>query len=132
MATLEFETHSSVLPAPAVTASPFRQVGRSARKRLALFRPMTICAASPPIPAVWKSSSATVFEVTVFDLDQYLLRSTHGRVRKFGDRHIQDICREIRYFDASICSWSMAHWAAAAATSIGALPGFCGPRRGSR
>jgi len=43
---------------------------------------------------------SNVFEVTVFDLDQYLLRSTHGRVRKFGDRHILDICREIREFDA--------------------------------
>ncbi|MBV8935101.1 MAG: hypothetical protein JO095_04755, partial [Alphaproteobacteria bacterium] len=41
-----------------------------------------------------------IFEVTVFDLDQYLLRSTHGRVRKFGDRHILDICRTIREFDA--------------------------------
>src|SRR5260370_40437566 len=41
-----------------------------------------------------------IFEVTVFDLDQYLLRSTHGRARKFGDRHILDICREIRDYEA--------------------------------
>src|SRR6202008_4521264 len=41
-----------------------------------------------------------IFEVTVFDLDQYLLRSTHSRVRKFGDRHILDICRDIRDYEA--------------------------------
>ena len=40
-----------------------------------------------------------IFDVTVFDLDQYLLRNTHARVRKFADRHIQDICREIREYD---------------------------------
>src|SRR5262249_8834557 len=41
-----------------------------------------------------------IFDVTVFDLDQFLLRSTHNRVRRFADRHIQDICREIRNYDA--------------------------------
>src|SRR5439155_11586214 len=40
------------------------------------------------------------FEVTVFDLDQYLLRGTHRRVRRLGDRHIKDICRALARFDA--------------------------------
>src|SRR5258705_245173 len=40
-----------------------------------------------------------IFDVTVFDLNQFLLRSTHRRVRKFGDKHIQAICREIRHYD---------------------------------
>ena len=35
----------------------------------------------------------------MFDLDQYLLRGTHRRVRKFGDRHIQEIRREIKDYD---------------------------------
>src|SRR6266581_2668887 len=39
------------------------------------------------------------FDITVFDLDQYLLRSPHRRVRKLADRHIKDICRAIRQFD---------------------------------
>src|SRR5579862_3591642 len=39
------------------------------------------------------------FEITVFDLDQYLLRSAHRRVRKLGDRHIKEICRALRRFD---------------------------------
>ena len=41
-----------------------------------------------------------VFDITVFDLDQYLLRSRHPRVRALGDRHIKEICHEIAGFDA--------------------------------
>src|ERR1700722_415252 len=43
---------------------------------------------------------ADVFDITVFDLDQYLLRSRHPRVRALGDRHIRQICREVAGFDA--------------------------------
>ncbi len=43
---------------------------------------------------------ADVFDITVFDLDQYLLRSTHPRVRVRGNRHIEEICRAIADFDA--------------------------------
>ena len=39
------------------------------------------------------------FDITVFDLDQYLLRSPHRRVRKLADRHIKEICEAIRHFD---------------------------------
>jgi glycosyltransferase involved in cell wall biosynthesis len=39
------------------------------------------------------------FDITVFDLDQYLLRSPHRRVRKLADRHIKEICDELRRFD---------------------------------
>jgi glycosyltransferase involved in cell wall biosynthesis len=42
---------------------------------------------------------ADLFEITVFDLDQYLLRGRHSRVRALGDRHIKEICREIAAFD---------------------------------
>jgi glycosyltransferase involved in cell wall biosynthesis len=40
------------------------------------------------------------FDVTMFELDQYLLRSPHRRVRSLADRHIKEICRAIRRFDA--------------------------------
>jgi glycosyltransferase involved in cell wall biosynthesis len=40
------------------------------------------------------------FDITVFDLDEYLLRSPHRRVRKLGDQHIKDICAVIRRYDA--------------------------------
>src|SRR5207249_10568854 len=39
------------------------------------------------------------FDITVFELDQYLLRSPHRRVRKLADRHIKDMCGAIRRFD---------------------------------
>jgi glycosyltransferase involved in cell wall biosynthesis len=43
---------------------------------------------------------AEAFDITVFDLNQYLLRSPHHQIRKLGDRHIKEICRAIRQFDA--------------------------------
>lgn len=43
---------------------------------------------------------ADLFDITVFDLDQYLLRSRHPRVRKLGHRHIKRICADIAGFDA--------------------------------
>ena len=43
---------------------------------------------------------ADLFDITVFDLDQYLLRGQHPRVRALGDRHIKDICRDLAGFDA--------------------------------
>src|SRR5712691_1219459 len=39
------------------------------------------------------------FDITVFDLDQYLLRSPHRRVRKLADRHILGVCEAVRRFD---------------------------------
>lgn len=43
---------------------------------------------------------ADIFDITVFDLDQYLLRSAHPRVRALGNRHIKEICRAIAGFDS--------------------------------
>jgi glycosyltransferase involved in cell wall biosynthesis len=43
---------------------------------------------------------AGAFDITVFDLDQYLMRSLHRRVRRLGDRHVRQICGDIRRFDA--------------------------------
>ncbi len=42
---------------------------------------------------------AGAFDITVFDLNQYLLRNPHRRVRALGDRHVKEICRAIRGFD---------------------------------
>lgn len=39
------------------------------------------------------------FDITVFDLNQYLLRNPHRRVRQLADRHVKEICRAIRQFD---------------------------------
>jgi glycosyltransferase involved in cell wall biosynthesis len=40
------------------------------------------------------------FEITVFNLNQYLMRSPNLRVRKLADRQVREICRAIRQFDA--------------------------------
>lgn len=99
MATLEFESNTPLFTAPAISASPFRQAARTARRRLALVSTYDdLCGIAAYTRSLEKQLS-DVFDVTVFDLDQYLLRGTHGRVRKFADRHIQDICREIRDYD---------------------------------
>lgn len=42
---------------------------------------------------------AELFDITVFDLDQYLLRGQHQRVRRLGDRHIREICHALGDFD---------------------------------
>ena len=39
-------------------------------------------------------------EVTVFDLDQYLLRSPHARVQRHADRHITEIAARLHAFDS--------------------------------
>jgi hypothetical protein len=97
MATLEFEARSP-LASPLINTSPFFHARRT-RKRLAIISTYDdLCGIAAYTRSLEKQLS-DVFDVTVFDLDQYLLRSTHGRVRKFADRHIQDICREIRDYD---------------------------------
>jgi glycosyltransferase involved in cell wall biosynthesis len=100
MATLEIETPNPRLAGVrSITASPFRHARRR-RKRLALISSHDdLCGIAAYARSLQKQLNE-VFDVTVFDLDQYLLRSSHGRIRKFGDRHIQDICREIREYDA--------------------------------
>ena len=100
MTTLEFESRPQLLSPLAISTSPFRHIRRT-RKRLALISTRDdLCGIAAYTRSLEKQLSS-VFDVTVFNLDQYLLRSTHGRVRKFGDRHIQDTCREIRDFDPS-------------------------------
>jgi glycosyltransferase involved in cell wall biosynthesis len=99
MTTLEFESQPPLLSPLVTGASPFRHIRRT-RKRLALISTGDdLCGIAAYTRSLEKQLSS-VFEVTVFNLDQYLLRSTHGRVRKFADRHIQDTCREIRDYDS--------------------------------
>ena len=43
---------------------------------------------------------ADLFEIEVFDLDQYLLHGKQKHVRALGDAHIKEICAELGKFDA--------------------------------
>src|SRR4051794_29632235 len=40
-----------------------------------------------------------IFDITVFTLNQYLMRNPNPRVRKLADRQVREICRAIRQFD---------------------------------
>ncbi|MDD2796081.1 hypothetical protein [Acidocella sp.] len=39
-------------------------------------------------------------DLQIFDLDQYLLKSTHRRVRRLADQHILEIARALRGYDS--------------------------------
>lgn len=77
-----------------------RPAGRAARPRLAVISTYNDLCGIAGYTRGLEKQLGDVFDVTVFDLDQYLLRATHRRVRRYADRHIQNICREIREFDA--------------------------------
>ncbi len=100
MASVEFEaSRPPIFPNAVLGAVPFRSAVRPARSRLALVSTYNeLCGIAAYTKSLEKQLS-DVFDVTVFDLDQYLLRSTHRRVRKLGDRHIHEICRDIKDFD---------------------------------
>ena len=42
------------------------------------------------------AAAGRAFDITVFDLNQYLMRNPNPRVRKLADRQIKEICRAIR------------------------------------
>ncbi|WP_298283153.1 hypothetical protein [Acidocella sp.] len=42
---------------------------------------------------------APFVDVTIFDLDQYLLRGRHRRIQKLADAHIKDIAAQLHGFD---------------------------------
>ena len=58
----------------------------------------TLCGIAAYTEALRRQLS-DAFDITVFELDEYLLRSPHHRVRKLADRHIKEICDAIRHFD---------------------------------
>jgi len=101
MASIEFESSRPLLfPEGSVSAAKFRVSLQTARPRLALVSTHSELCGIAAYTRSLEKQLGDVFAVTVFDLNQYLLRSAHGRVRKFGDRHIQEICRELKDFDA--------------------------------
>ncbi|MBV9825307.1 MAG: hypothetical protein JO001_06500 [Alphaproteobacteria bacterium] len=70
------------------------------KERLAIIAPGgKLCGISAYATAM-RRQLKDAFEITIFDLDQYLLRSVNRRVRRLGDRHIREICTELGGFDA--------------------------------
>jgi glycosyltransferase involved in cell wall biosynthesis len=101
MATLAFNAFRPLRFAPpGLEASSYRATDGARRPRLAVISTYNDFCGIAGYTRRLEKQLGDVFDVTVFDLDQYLLRATHRRVRRFADRHIRDICREIREFDA--------------------------------
>src|ERR1700739_4367672 len=99
MTTLEFESNAAILAPAASRASSLLRASRAARARLAIVSTHDNLCGIAAYTRSLERQLDDIFDVTVFDLNQYLLRANHRRVRKFGDKHIRSICREIRHYD---------------------------------
>jgi len=71
----------------------------SRRERLAIVSTASKLCGIAAYTAALQRQLADAFDITVFDLDQYLLRNPHRRVRQLADRHIKEICQAIAGFD---------------------------------
>jgi len=72
----------------------------SSKERLAIIASSSKLCGVAAYAAALRRQLEDAFDITVFNLDQYLLRSPHRPVRKLADRHIKEICHAIRNFDA--------------------------------
>jgi glycosyltransferase involved in cell wall biosynthesis len=96
MTTLAFRSHPAVYPGHIGTATaPLPR-----RETLAIVSTRSKLCGIAAYTAALRRQLSEAFDVTVFDLDQYLLRSTHRRVRRLADRHVKDICCALAGFDA--------------------------------
>jgi glycosyltransferase involved in cell wall biosynthesis len=96
MTMLAFRTRSTLY---GETRAPARRRIVGQRERLAIVSTRNRLCGIAAYTAAVERQLAEAFEVTVFDLNQYLLRGTHRRVRRLADGHIKEICRAIRHFD---------------------------------
>jgi hypothetical protein len=69
------------------------------------------------------------YDITVFDLDQYLMRNPHRRVRRLADRRVKEFAARSGGSMSSTCSSNTAPWAATAPTSTGGSAGSPTRRR---
>jgi glycosyltransferase involved in cell wall biosynthesis len=96
MTMLAFRPRASVYPEETVPVATLP----ARRERLAIVSTSSRLCGIAAYTAALRRQLSEAFDVTVFDLNQYLLRSTHRRVRNLADQHIRDICRGIAEFDA--------------------------------
>ena len=87
-AALEAESFGTTAPPP------------SRKERLAIVSTRSKLCGIAAYTAALKQQLHDAFDVTVFDLDQYLMRSTHRHVRRLADARVKEICHELRRFDA--------------------------------
>ena len=96
MTMLAFRTRASTCPDQTAPAADLP----AHRERLAIVSTGSKLCGVAAYTAALRRQLSEAFDVTVFDLDQYLLRSTHRRVRELADKHVKDICKQIAGFDA--------------------------------
>src|ERR1051326_2707096 len=98
-----FRSSSSLRPErrEPVAAAPSRKA------RLAIVSTSSQLCGIAAYTAALQRQLCDAFDITVFDLNQYLLRNPHRRVRKLADRHIREICRAIRAFDGAAFAKSL-------------------------
>ncbi|HVB15348.1 MAG TPA: hypothetical protein VNF04_02325 [Stellaceae bacterium] len=95
MAMLAFRTPASLnLDRPSRDAPP-----PSRKERLAIVSTSSKLCGIAAYSAALRRQLEDDFDITVFDLNQYLMRSRHRRVRTLADRHVKEICQAIRRFD---------------------------------
>jgi glycosyltransferase involved in cell wall biosynthesis len=75
-------------------------VSPSRRERLAIVATGSKLCGIGAYTAALQRQLSDAFEITVFELDQYLMRSPYKRVRKLADARVKEICRELQSFDA--------------------------------
>jgi glycosyltransferase involved in cell wall biosynthesis len=95
MTTSVFRTSPALQPA---RVEPFAGPP-SHRQRLAIVSTGSKLCGVAAYTAALQRQLADAFDITVFDLNQYLLRSPHRRVRRLADEHIKEVARAIRRFD---------------------------------
>jgi hypothetical protein len=104
MATSLFRSAAPLYPegsktgAPAASSSSPVSLPRR-RETLAIVSTSSRLCGIAAYTAALQRQLADAFDITVFNLDQYLMRNLHRRVRKLADRRIKEICRELRRFD---------------------------------
>jgi glycosyltransferase involved in cell wall biosynthesis len=99
MATLEIEPGLTSFSRPTAPRPRLRALDPPSGTRLALISTYDELCGIAAYTRALERQLARDFEVTVFDLNQYLLRNIHARVRKFADLHIGEICRAVRGYD---------------------------------
>ena len=135
MASVEFESLSRPLlfPEGSVSAAKFRVSLEAARPRLALVSTYSELCGIAAYTRSLEKQLGDVFAVTVFDLNQYLLRSAcTAACANSGIVTFRRFAASSKTSTRSICSSSTARWGAPRATSFVASAGSCGRRRGSR
>jgi glycosyltransferase involved in cell wall biosynthesis len=95
METSAFRSSTSLRPEGGQPAAP----PPSRKERLAIVSTSSKLCGIAAYTAALQRQLHDAFDITVFDLNQYLLRNPHRRVRKLADRHIKEICQAIGDFD---------------------------------